>query len=177
MRITPAQPPYPAPVQRRLDAIMPQGMEPLMLFRVMARNERVFERMMSGGLLDRGTLSIRQREIMILRTCARCGCGYEWGVHAAVYAPKGKLTPAEVQATAPEATGDLWPPEEALILELADALHETATCPDGLWTRLKAFFSDEQLVELLALAGYYHQIAYIANAARLPREPFATELP
>ncbi|HEV7760231.1 MAG TPA: hypothetical protein VGO78_14620 [Acidimicrobiales bacterium] len=28
---------------------------------------------------------MRDREIVIDRTCARCGCQYEWGVHVAFF--------------------------------------------------------------------------------------------
>ena len=40
--------------------------------------------MMAGSLLDRGSISMRNRELMILRICARCGAEYEWGVHVAI---------------------------------------------------------------------------------------------
>ena len=33
--------------------------------------------MMAGGLLDKGSISIRLRELMILRTCAACGAEYD----------------------------------------------------------------------------------------------------
>ena len=76
-RIAPLEPPYPEPVQAALDRIKPKGVPPLALFRTLARNERVFLRLMAGGLLDRGSISLREREIVIDRTCARCGSEYE----------------------------------------------------------------------------------------------------
>jgi hypothetical protein len=44
------------------------------------------------SLLDRGPVSRRHREIVIDRTCARCGCAYEWGVHVALFAQRVALT-------------------------------------------------------------------------------------
>lgn len=79
-RIAPLEPPYSPPVQAALDRIMPKGVPPLALFRTIAVNEPVFLRVMAGGLLDRGSISLREREIVIDRTCARCGSEYEWGV-------------------------------------------------------------------------------------------------
>ncbi|GAA3246389.1 carboxymuconolactone decarboxylase family protein [Dactylosporangium siamense] len=32
------------------------------------------------------SLTLREREIVILRTCARRGCEYEWGAHVLVFA-------------------------------------------------------------------------------------------
>ncbi|MFL6647240.1 MAG: hypothetical protein ACJ8KA_13575 [Sulfurifustis sp.] len=54
------------------------------MFTTLARVPRIFERFRAGSLLDRGPLSLRQREIVINRTCARCGFSYEWGVHVAI---------------------------------------------------------------------------------------------
>jgi hypothetical protein len=40
-RISPASPPYPASIQARLDALMPKGVTPLWLFRVMAHHDAI----------------------------------------------------------------------------------------------------------------------------------------
>jgi hypothetical protein len=44
---------------------------------------------------------------------------------------------------------------------------------DALWNEMAAHWSAPQLVELLALAGWYHAISYVCNAARVPLEPWA----
>ena len=75
-RISPASPPYPPEIQARFDALMPPGVDPLMLFRTLARDQRLFSRFKGGGLLDKGHLTLRQREIVIHRVTARCGCAF-----------------------------------------------------------------------------------------------------
>lgn len=175
-RIAPLEPPYPEPVQAALDRIMPAGVPPLALFRALARNERVFLRLMAGGLLDRGSITLREREIVIDRACARCGCEYEWGVHVAFFAERAGLTPAQVAAVAGGDPAAL-PERERLLLRLVDALHDDAQVDDPLWAALRAHFSEEQLVELVALAGFYHLISFVANALRIPLEPFGARLP
>ena len=65
-RIAPAKAPWPAPVQARFD-VLPQ----LRLFRVLARDDRLFARFMDGGFLDKGHLTLRDRELAILTVCAR----------------------------------------------------------------------------------------------------------
>jgi alkylhydroperoxidase family enzyme len=57
---------------------------------------------------------------------------------------------------------------------LCDELHATSTIGDALWSELAAAYTAEQLVELVVLAGYYHTIAFVTNAFRIPDEPFAT---
>lgn len=175
-RIAPLEPPYPAPVQAALDRIMPAGVPPLALFRTLARNERVFLRLMAGGLLDRGSITLREREIVIDRTCARCGCEYEWGVHVAFFAERVGLTTEQVTAIADGDPAAL-PERERLLVRLVDALHDEARVDDVLWAALRGHFGEEQLVELVAVAGFYHLISFMANALRIPLEPFGARFP
>ena len=131
-RIPPLDPPYVAEVQESFRRLMPDGMEPLALFRTVAHNPRVLQRMQRGGLLDPGSISVRQREIAILRTTALLGAGYEWGVHAAFFGDRAQLTPAEREATA-RAGHDHpgWSDDEHAVLRLCDALHARATIDDA----------------------------------------------
>jgi alkylhydroperoxidase family enzyme len=171
-RIAPIDPPYSAEVQTAFDVVM-RGAPPLKLFRTVAHNPRVLQRMMAGGLLDRGSIPIRLRELVILRATALCGAEYEWGVHVAAFADKAGLTAAEWAATATGADPGSWSVEDRLALELVEQLHAAFKVDDALWTRLAATFSDEQLVELVMLAGQYHGIAMLVNALRVEREPGA----
>lgn len=172
-RIAPAEPPYSAAVAAALERIMPAGVPPLALFRTVAVNERVFLRLMAGGLLDWGSLTLRERELVIDRTCFRCGSEYEWGVHVAFFGARVGLTPEETRdlcADDPNVT--VFAPRERLLLRLCDELHATATVGDELWGALSAEWGAEQLVELVVLAGYYHAIAFATNALRVPLEAF-----
>src|SRR5437868_9463924 len=98
-RIAPAEPPFAPEIQAALDRVMPPGMPPLVLFTTLARNPRVFQRFLAGGLLDKGSIGLREREIVIDRTTARCGSEYEWGVHVALFAERAGLDTAQVRAT------------------------------------------------------------------------------
>ena len=100
-RIAPAEAPYPPQIAAELARIMPEGVEPLVLFRTLAKSPRVFEKTFAGGLLDKGPLSLRQREIVIDRTTARLGCEYEWGVHIALFAERAGFSREQVAATQP----------------------------------------------------------------------------
>jgi alkylhydroperoxidase family enzyme len=170
-RIFPVEPPYPAEVAAAFARVMPKGVPPLTLFRALAVNERVFLRVVAGGLLDRGSLTMRDREIVIDRTTFRCGSEYEWGVHIAFFGPRVGLTAEETRdlcADDPEAT--VFGARERLLLRLCDELHATANVSDALWSELAGTWSPEQLVELVVLAGYYHLISFATNALRLPLE-------
>jgi alkylhydroperoxidase family enzyme len=175
-RIPPIEPPFESTVAEDLARLMPPGMPPLHLFRTLAHNPRVLRRVRKGGLLDPGSIAVRQREIAILRTTALCRSEYEWGVHVALFARAAGLTPAEVAATV---SGELgaFAPEDALVIELCDALHHGAAVPDALWLRLAAAYRPDQLIELVALAGQYHMISYVTNALGIALEPDAPRFP
>ena len=170
-RIAPETPPFSKDIADALARIMPHGVPPLVLFTTLARNPRVFQRVMAGGLLDKGSITLRERELVIDRTTARCGSEYEWGVHIAFFAEWAGLTPAEIAAIVNGAPDDpLWSPREQLILRLVDSLHETNTAHETLWTALKTEFSDEQLIEFVVLTGFYHTISFVTNALAIPLE-------
>lgn len=173
-RIAPASAPYEAGVAEAFAKVMPAGSEPLHLFRTMARNPRILHKIFAGNLLERGSISLREREILILRTTAACGSEYEWGVHVTMFAERAGLTEPEVRATLEfPADAGIWPERELLLLQLADELHRHSQLSDAVWDGLTAHYSDEQLLEMLAIAGAYHTISFIANAARLAPEAFA----
>ena len=176
-RIAPLDPPYPPDMQANFDKLM-RGAPPLLLFRTVARNPRVLQRMLAGGLLDRGSIPLRSRELMILRTCARCGAEYEWGVHVAVYGAKAQWTPEQVRSSAHGSDADAcWTLEDRLVLRLADQLHDTNQVDDALWQELSAHFAPEQLVELIMLAGKYHAVSCLINAIGIQHEAFAPRFP
>src|SRR6187401_2138228 len=97
-RIAPLQPPYAPDIAGQFDRIM-RGASAMVLIRDMAGNARAWEKFRAGSLLDRGPLSLREREIVIDRTCARTGCEYDWGVHVAAFAQAAHLTEQQVRAT------------------------------------------------------------------------------
>lgn len=177
-RIAPLQAPFPADIQKAFDAIMPPGVPPLILFTTLARNPQVYAKFRAGSLLDKGSLTLREREIVIDRTCARCGSEYEWGLHIAFFAERAGLSPRQIRATVRGSSGDpVWTMHESLLLRLVDALLDAGDVDDALWGALKAAFSDEQLLELIALIGFYRTVSFLTNALRLPLEDYAVRFP
>ena len=183
-RIPPLDPPYAPEVHASLHAMMPaeSAIEPLKLFRTFARNLPMSNAMQALGsyVLGRGgrALKSRDREIVIDRVCARCGCEYEWGVHAVAFGARVGLTDEQITATARGGADDpAWSERDRLLIRLVDELHDTATVSDALWAALAREWTEPQLLELLLVAGWYHAISYLANAARVPREDWAPRFP
>jgi alkylhydroperoxidase family enzyme len=173
-RIKPLEAPYEAEIGEELAKMMPPGVPPLNLFKTFAVNPRIMRKIQGGNLLDKGSLSLRQREIVIDRVTAKCGSEYEWGVHVAFFAEKVKLTKEQIQSLtfgSPEDT--VWEDSEKILIELVDETLTTKHISDELWTKIKQYFTDEQVLELLALIGFYHTISLITNGLRVDLEKFA----
>jgi alkylhydroperoxidase family enzyme len=155
-RVEPAQPPFSEDVQAWLGKTMLPGRAPLRLFTTLARDERLFKKFFAGGLLDRGHLGLRQRELVIDRTTALNHCEYEWGVHVAFFGHRVGLTAEQTASLVHGGPEDgCWSQEDRLLLRLCDELHGTSTVSDALWAALVQQFSDEAMLELLLLAGFY----------------------
>ncbi|WP_067831791.1 carboxymuconolactone decarboxylase family protein [Actinomadura kijaniata] len=177
-RITPLEPPHPTDVEERLARMTPAGTAPIALFRTLVRNLPMAGAMSGWGRYELGrdlTLSLREREIVIDRTCARCGCEYEWGVHVLVFADRAGLTAPQISSLTHGGPDDgCWTDErERLLIRAVDALHDTSDVDDALWARLAAAFTEPELLDLLMLCGWYHAISFTATAARVPLEPGA----
>ena len=178
-RIAPLEAPFAPEIEASLRVMMPRNspLPPLALFRVLMHDPHLAEAMTALGrfLLGRDcALDLHDRELVIDRVCARCGCEYEWGVHVTAYGARAVLSPAQLEATR---TGDagapVWNEREALLVRLVDELHDTARVSDDLWAALAGHWTEPQLLELLLLAGWYHAISFVGNGARVELEEWA----
>jgi alkylhydroperoxidase family enzyme len=176
-RIAPLDPPYAPELQQQFDRIM-QGAPPLVLFRAIATSARAWEKFRAGSLLDRGPLSLKEREIVIDRTCALTKCEYEWGVHVTTFAGPAHLTEEQVRATVfGAADAPCWSPAEQAMLAVVDALHHRATLTDAEFAALRTHYDDAKILEIMLLCGFYHTVSYIANGLALPLEEKGARFP
>jgi alkylhydroperoxidase family enzyme len=121
------------------------------------------------------SLSMREREIVIDRTCARCGSEYEWGVHVAFFADRVAFTDDQIRSVTHGGADDrCWTdPTERAIIDAVDQLHDRSDIDDELWSRLRAGLDEAALLDLLLLTGWYHAISYAARVVGVPLEPGA----
>ena len=169
-RIAPRSAPLPDDIQETIDAIM-RGKPPLALFTTMARDRRLFFKFFNSGLLDRGHLTIRQREIVIDRVTAACGAEYEWGVHVATFATKAELDHDQLVSLTTGGPDDAcWNDADRALIRFCDSLQAHCTIDGDLWRELSASHADEAILELLMLAGTYRTVSYLVNSLRLPLE-------
>jgi alkylhydroperoxidase family enzyme len=181
-RIAPLEPPYEPALADTLRRWMPPGapMEPLALFRTLAVHDELMSRMrpLGAGILGHGRVAPRDRELIIHRTCARAGAEYEWGVHVVAFGRPLGFTDDQIVATVHGRPDDpAWSADDALLIRLADELHDTSRVSDALWAELAQRLADDQLLELIVIAGWYRLLSYVINAAGVEREPWAERFP
>lgn len=180
-RIDPLVEPYAEDVAAELGRWMPPNIpvEPLALFRTLSRNLALSKAMLPLGafqLSKRSGLPLRVRELVIDRTTARLDAEYEWGVHAAAFGAAAGLSEADLVNTVRGQSRD-FAAGEALVVALVDELVDTSSVSDALWAKLSSEFSDEQILELLVLCGWYHMISFVVNASRVTPEEWAPKFP
>jgi alkylhydroperoxidase family enzyme len=104
------------------------------------------------------TLSVHQRELLVLRVAAVRGADYEWAQHAAL-APDAGLDEDDVAriAEGPDAPG--WSPLEQALLRAVDELIAAAEITDATWTVLARELDEPQLMDLVFTVGAYDLLA------------------
>jgi 4-carboxymuconolactone decarboxylase len=179
-RLQPVEPPFTAEVERLLAKLMPpdSGHEPLLLFRVLALNTDLASRThpMASGLLVKGLLPDRDREVLISRTTARAGAEYEWGVHAVFFGDTVGLDRPTLGKLAGGPGPDLAE-DDLLLVTAADELHDTATLSETTWRSLRSRYDDAQVIEVILLVGWYRTLSTLINATELPLEEWAARFP
>ncbi len=180
-RLAMIEPPYDAEIAKTLERMMGgPGIEPLKLFRTVAHNPKVLDKVRSTGsyLLNYGTLDPVEREVVIHRTCARCGSEYEWGVHAILYGGRLGMSADQIEATVLQGPDcPVWTERQKILIGVVDELHDTSALSEEVWLELQAAWTPAQLIELIFLIGQYHTVCYFTNALRVELEQHAPRFP
>lgn len=176
-RIMPLDPPYSPEIAEQLRKLMPPNapQEPLKLFRVLVQHSDFSSRMrpFASGILGHGLLSARERELIILRTCANSGAEYEWGVHVTAFSQAVEISQQEVIATKNPLQEGNWSEQDTILLTMIDQLHENSTIEDETWAQASQIWDTARLLEIVLVAGWYRTISYVCNATRVPLEDWA----
>ena len=150
----------------------------LNIFATLAHHPRLLKRVNAlGGLfMAHGTLTPRERELVILRTAFRVGSDYEWAQHVVIGRRAG-LTDDEIGSLARPEQDGRWTDEERALLTAADELFATDELGDTTWAALERTWSTEQILELLLMIGFYRMLAGYLLAVRVQLEPGMETVP
>lgn len=177
-KLSPVEAPYNDDVAAILSQYPQRDGYILKLFRVFANSVRFLTKGVPNLLDKESPLSMRQREIVILRVTANLGCEYEWGVHVTAFAAHVGLSDAQIAATKTgAAAADCWDAEEQLLIQAIDELCAGGRVEPDTYTRVSETWSKEQQLEIFALTGAYHTVSFVANSSGLEGEPFGARFP
>ena len=160
------------------DAELAEGVPRLNIFTTLARNPELFKAWIpfGGHLLTAGTLSARDRELLILRTAINCGSPYEWGQHVRIAEATG-IDRETIDRVPDGPDADGWSDSEAALLRAADELHADAEIGDDTWKALAASYDEKQLIEIPMLVGQYHMVAFTLNSLGVEQDEGLEDLP
>jgi alkylhydroperoxidase family enzyme len=169
-RLLPIASPSPEAAEILAKSFAVEG-KPLNIFGTLAHHPLLLRRYLAlGGVFLRfGELPARVREIVILRVAWWTGSVYEFGQHTRIGLEAG-LGREEIGRLARPGAGG-WAAPDAVLLAMVEELHSADRVGDETWRELAARFSESELLELLALAGFYRMTAGLLNSAGVEPEP------
>ncbi len=123
-----------------------------------------------GYVLNRNSLSPRDREIVILRTGWLCKSGYEWTQHHRIGLQAG-LSADEIERIKLGAGAEGWTAAERALIAATDELHTDQFISNPVWTELGKHYSERQCMDVVFTAGQYTQVSMILNTFGVQLDP------
>jgi alkylhydroperoxidase family enzyme len=125
----------------------------------------------SNAVRWKTTLDGRLREIVIIRLAHLTGSQYVLRQHVPTLALADGLTLEECDALANWRARPLFSERERAALVYADTMTRDIEVPDAVFTEIKRYFDERQIVELTVLIGTYNMNARVLRALELDLEP------
>ena len=135
------------------------------IFKTMANHPDLARRWMvfANHILGKSTLSVRDRELVILRIGYLCQSGYEWGQHVLIARQAG-MSDDEIRSasTGPDTPG--LSELDRLLLQATDELHGDAHVSDATWEGLSEHYDTQQMMDLVFTIGQYNLVSMALNS-------------
>ena len=142
---------------------------PLNVFKTLAHRPKLLRRVnsLAGYFAVHGSIPVREREIVILRTAARAHSAYELAHHRRFAAEAG-LTPEEIDAAIDPRSTYNWSPRRSRAASARRrAVRRAGHRSDETWDVARRPLGRRGRLELLVLVGLYRMLAGVLNAVRV----------
>lgn len=106
------------------------------------------------------------RELIILRVAVLNRADYEFDAHVP-HAERVGVGAHKIAAVREPGIAAVFAPQEALVIELSDAMTRDIEVPDALMARLKQHFDDRGVVELVATVAAYNMVSRLLVALKV----------
>lgn len=131
-----------------------------------------------GSHLRSGTdVPPRLSELAILVTARFWTASYEWYAHAAA-AEKAGIGAEHIETIRSGGSPSFTDPDEQCVFNLATELYETRFIADDTYQQAVDLLGQDQVIDLIAIIGFYSMVALTLNAFHAPlpdgaKDPFA----
>jgi 4-carboxymuconolactone decarboxylase len=151
-----------------VDGVRKQRLD-LAALKILVRHAELYKAHMSVAqiYLAHGEMTIRDRELAILRLAWLSQAPFEWGSHV-IIAKRNGVTAEEVLHIIEGSQAAGWSKQDRAIIRAIEELHFDSMISDETWADIQEFYNDKKQIELVILAGQYKTVAYYQNALRLP---------
>ncbi|KAM5356651.1 hypothetical protein ACJ41O_003297 [Fusarium nematophilum] len=158
---------------------------PLNVMKQLAHSSATAQHWSSVGAAQFKSLALapKNRELVILLSTSKFRSSYEWSHHAVVSANEGVTdTQREALAQAGKQKGyfqgqdktSLFAPQEGLLLSFVEAVIDGPEVAEDLWAKVKAEFSEREIVEIITLQGFYYTFSRLTTVLDVELDSFAT---
>ncbi|KAE9363968.1 hypothetical protein N431DRAFT_497700 [Stipitochalara longipes BDJ] len=161
-----------ARIPYRPASCLPKGIPPLNLFLMWAHSPSTLPHAISlGTACFRDTsLSPYNRELVCLLTAHRLSCDYQWKQHVQIAKATG-VSAAKIEAIkADQITGEKFSEVEKALLAFLDEVLKGPEVGDSVFEEARKHFSDQALVEVVTMQGFYYSLARVATVFRVDPE-------
>ncbi|KAF8857238.1 hypothetical protein BDZ45DRAFT_744625 [Acephala macrosclerotiorum] len=156
----------------RSASVLPAGIPPLNLFRLWAHSPSTLPHAISlGTACFRDTsLTPYQRELVCLLNAKRLACEYQCKQHIQIAKTTG-VTDAQIEAlTSGNISSTVWSASEKALLAFVDEVISGPEVSDEVFANARRCYSDQLLVEVVTMQGFYYSLARIATVFRVDLE-------
>jgi 4-carboxymuconolactone decarboxylase len=166
--------------------IAAKGAKGINLMSTILQNKPLYDvwRPLARYLNSSPIISLRDRELIILRVAWLGRSEYIWGNHALVVARSGAVTEPEMLAVRLGSGAPGWTETEAALLRATEEFANASAISEATWEVLRPAYTDAQLAELTLLVGFYWMLVYFANSLDIepegvlvPMDDYASLLP
>ncbi|KUJ16914.1 uncharacterized protein LY89DRAFT_67667 [Mollisia scopiformis] len=153
-------------------SVLPTGIPPLNLFRLWAHSPSTLPHAISlGTACFRDTsLTPYQRELVCLLNAQRLACEYQCKQHIQIAKTVG-ITDGQIEALiSGNISSSVWSASEKALLAFVDEVIAGPEVSDEVFANVRRCYSDQVLVEVVTMQGFYYSLARIATVFRVDLE-------
>jgi 4-carboxymuconolactone decarboxylase len=135
---------------------------------VLLRNPALAENVMrfNDQLRYNTSVPLRLNELAILLVARNWNSQFEWGLHVPA-ARKAGLSEAVINDLTEGRRPTSMQPDENIVYDFVTELLTNKAVSDEVFAKAKAAFSEQQVVDLIGVTGFYTMLAMVLNTAEI----------